>query len=234
MKYINKRGLTYLKDTIKQETKTEIEKATNKVLPINFYKFSSTEEMYSVSANDGDIGIFCGEVEEGVSENTSFKNIIIKDSIDVIDVEALSENATSYYFYTNFNQKLLEVTISTSEIKITVKSTTLSDSDKIFIYQPSNLPGALKNEYLLISGETGQINFSSNISFITRNNENKWNSVLYNVLTYKQKKVEMYMHNENTTRGYKWEKIVTVDNSYVTEGIVKVLINQALANNSSS
>lgn len=233
MKYIDKTGLTHLKNIIRQETKTEIEKVTNKVLPVNFYKFSSEDEMYEANANDGDIGIFCGEVEENITEKSIINNIIIKNRIQIFTEVP---EGKKYYFFDMLGNKKIEVITSPAEIKIIVAKQNLGTStvepEKTFIYQPVSVDST-NYDYTLTSGQAGEIKLSSNTFFPAYKNENKWDDTLFYVMLYKKKKAEMYIHKENTASGVNgWEPIVTVDNEYVTEGRVEYLIQEALNNSS--
>lgn len=193
----------------------------NKKVPVSLYKFSTEDEMYSTTANDGDIAIFCGNVEKNVFKDTSFNNIIIKNNLNV-PYEILEEK--KYSFFNNFQEKQLEITLSPLEIKVEIYNSSGSKVIKTYIYE-ADFQGA--NFWHLTSGEVGKVDFSSFISFISYLNENEWNSALVNVLSYIKNEVNVYIYNQASTSGSNWEKLITTDNDYTNKALVDTLINQA-------
>lgn len=228
MKYIDKEGLTHLKNTLREERKTEIEKATNKILPINIYKFSSVNEMQqNQEANDGDLGIVVGVgtvYPANFTSVTRFSTIEIVNSIRI----SLSTNLENgiYYFggMSNLDGTILTFEKTDNTIKIIIRNQ--DDIIETFIYTQRETSAQY---YDLTQGEVGIKNLIKECYFDGRLDEEDINEKEFNSNLATFIKPLIDIRSIYLKKDIMWDKIITEgDNNYVTRAMVEIMIRQAI------
>lgn len=228
MKYINEEGIIHLKNTLREERKTEIEKATNKILPINLYKFSSVNEMnQNQIANVGDLGIVIGigtVLSANFTSVTRFSTIEIVNSIRI----SLSTNLENgiYYFggMSNLDGTILTFEKTDNIMKIIIRNQ--DDIIETFIYTQRETNSLY---YDLTQGEVGIKNLVKECYFDGRLyeediNEKEFDSTLATFI-----KPLVDIRNIYLKKDVSWDKIITEqDNNYVTRTAVEIMIRQAI------